>query len=360
MSAVPGAHRPAARLAVTLAVLLLGGIVTAGPAAAIEDPTRPSGRVVYGPNCTDGFVRIAVTNGSEPLTLTMGYDGVAAGPATELAAGAQATLQGREVDWGTTVVVDVAVEGADGPEDPLTFRDYTRPTEADCAAVAPPTGTEPTTSAPTTTPVPTTTVPTTTPAPAPTPTTPRPTRPTPSPTASPTTTAPTTTAPTTTPTTTPPATTAPPATPSGPTAAPTPSGPLGGTVSSGQVSPGSVVTVRGTGFTPGEEVTVSLGGVAAPLATVTADELGRVEAVVQIPQDVVLGSATVQLLGRASAASTAVDLEIAAVQTRDDGRGAPWPLMAAGLALLLLAVALAAAAARRPRRDDWASPGTPG
>lgn len=130
-------------------------------------------------------------------------------------------------------------------------------------------------------------------------------------------------------------------------------------MSSGEVSPGGVVTVRGSGFAPGELVTVSLAGVAAPLATVAAGADGRVEAVVQIPQDVVLGPATVQLLGRESAASTAVDLQVAAAETTEAGR-TPWPLVVGGLGLMVVAVVLAAAAARRPSRDDWAPPGAVG
>ncbi len=353
-----------------LVATVLATVVAAGPAAAAAaagDPTRPSGQVVYGPNCTDGFIRVAIINGNEPHTLTMTYDGVPAGPATEVAAEERTTLEGREVDWGSTVALTVAVVGPTGVEASLDFLDYTRPTEEDCALVAPPTGPDPTSAPPTTSP-PTTSPPTSTPpTTAPTtiipPTTTRPvpstTVPSPTPTTRPvpTPTTPRPSAPSSTTPASPPDTTQPPGTPGGTTGAPAPSGPLNGTVSSDQVFPGSVVTVRGTGFTPGEQVVVSLGGVAVPLATVTADEQGRVEAVVQIPRDVVLGPSTVQLLGQDSAASTAVDLRVAAVETADDGRGTPWPLMVAGLALLVVAAALAAAAARRPRRDDWAQPG---
>jgi hypothetical protein len=117
-----------------------------------------------------------------------------------------------------------------------------------------------------------------------------------------------------------------------------------------------VLTIRGSGFAPGEQVTVTLDGSSAPLATVTADEEGRVEAVVQIPQDVLLGPAVVRLVGSESAAATEVGLEVAAREATDPTGRTPWPLMAAGLALLGVAVALATRAARRPRSDDWQPP----
>ncbi len=132
--------------------------------------------------------------------------------------------------------------------------------------------------------------------------------------------------------------------------------PVGGSSSTGQVSPGSVLTIRGTGFAPGEAVTVTLAGSTAPLATVTADDQGRVEAVVQIPQDVVLGPAVVRLVGTDSASATEVALQVAARDTPGSSGRTPLPLMAAGLLLLALATALAVRAARRPRADDWAPP----
>jgi hypothetical protein len=116
-----------------------------------------------------------------------------------------------------------------------------------------------------------------------------------------------------------------------------------------------VVTIRGTGFTPGEQVSVTLVGAAAPLATVTADEQGRVEAVVQIPRDVVLGPAVVQLVGEQSAAATEVALDVAARESTPVTGSTPWPLVVAGLALLAVAAALVAAT-RRPRADDWQPP----
>jgi hypothetical protein len=116
-----------------------------------------------------------------------------------------------------------------------------------------------------------------------------------------------------------------------------------------------VVTIRGTGFDPGEQVSVTLAGATSPLATVTADEQGRVEAVVQIPRDVVLGPAVVELVGEQSSAATQVALEVAARETGEVAGSTPWPLALAGLALIAVAAAMVAAV-RRPRADDWQPP----
>jgi len=352
-----------AALSAVLAGVLLAGPALAAPepdpsgaptssAAAAVDPTRTTAQVVHGPNCTDGYVRVQVTNGTADRTVVLQYDGADVGAPAALAPGERTTLEGPEVAGGATVDVQVAVSGTDGTADVVPLSSYTRPTREDCDAVGNP---PPTTSTPTGGPTapPTTSTPTTTP-----------------------TTPPTTTPPTTTPTTAPPTTTAPPATtsptapattaprpstgaPSSPTSAPaapsSPAAPPGGTASAGEVAPGSVVTIRGTGFTPGEQVSVTLVGAAAPLATVTADEQGRVEAVVQIPRDVVLGPAVVQLVGEQSAAATEVALDVAARESTPVTGSTPWPLVVAGLALLAVAAALVAAT-RRPRADDWQPP----
>ncbi|SDO84858.1 hypothetical protein SAMN05660199_02662 [Klenkia soli] len=355
--AVP-ARRPAllGGGAVTL-VLLVAGVVLAAPAlaapatgeptettgttsAALVDPARPTARVVHGPNCTDGFVRVQVTNGDVDHTVALQYDGADTGSPATLAAGEQTTLEGAEVDWGTVVDVTVAVTGAGGAEPAVDLGTYPRPSQADCDAVTAPTGTTSPTAVPPSTSGPTSQP--TTPPTAPTTTTPRPT-----------TSAPTTT-PGTRPSTSPtgaPTATAPPAT-TGTTTQP----PVDGSTSTGQVSPGSVLTIRGSGFAPGEQVTVTLDGSATPLATVTADGEGRVEAVVQIPQDVLLGPAVVRMVGTDSAAATEVSLDVAARAETDPAGRTPWPLMAAGLGLLVVATTLATAAARRPRADDWEPP----
>jgi hypothetical protein len=360
-------------LSATVLVTVLAGVLLAGPAlaapepdpsatstastsapptasAAVVDPARPAARVVHGPNCTDGFVRVQVTNGEAERTVELQYDGAGVGSAATLAPGEQTTLEGPEVTGGTTVDVQVAVSGADGTADVLPLGTYTRPTQQDCDGVVDP---PPSPTPPTSEPTPTTT------APAPTTSETPPTTPT-TPSTTPTTTPrPPTSAPTT-PRPTPSTTTSAPAS-GGSTAAPTsaptggPAAPPGGTASAGQVAPGSVVTIRGTGFDPGEQVSVTLAGATSPLATVTADEQGRVEAVVQIPRDVVLGPAVVELVGEQSSAATQVALEVAARETGEVAGSTPWPLALAGLALIAVAAAMVAAV-RRPRADDWQPP----
>jgi hypothetical protein len=341
-------------LAMTLAGVLLAAPALAEPtetpapsttASAVVDPARPTARLLHGPNCSDGFVRVEVTNGSAEHTVTLTYDGVGTGAPATLAVGERTVLEGAELDWGTRAEVGVAVTGVDGPEEPLDLGDWTRPTEEDCAAVTGPTGTTSPPTAPTSTGGTTTSSgPSGPPTPRPTPTTtatPRPTTGTPSTSPRPTSEAPAT-----------PTSSGGSTSPSVAGAAPT----VGGSSSAGQVSPGSVLTIRGTGFAPGEAVTVTLAGSTAPLATVTADDQGRVEAVVQIPQDVVLGPAVVRLVGVDSSSATEVALEVAARDTPGATGRTPWPLMAAGLLLLALATTLATMAARRPRRDDWQAP----
>ncbi|WP_131802018.1 hypothetical protein [Klenkia taihuensis] len=346
-------------LAMTLAGVLLAAPALAEPtgtptpsttASAVVDPARPTARLLHGPNCSDGFVRVEVTNGSAEHTVALTYDGVDTGTPATLAVGERTVLEGAELDWGTRAEVGVAVTGVDGPEEPLDLGDWTRPTEEDCDAVAGPTGTTSPTTAPTSTAPPSTAGPTTSSGPSGAPTT----RPTPTTTATP-------RPPTGTPSTSPRPTSEVPATPTSSGGSTSPSGAgaaptVGGSSSTGQVSPGSVLTIRGTGFAPGEAVTVTLAGSTAPLATVTADDQGRVEAVVQIPQDVVLGPAVVRLVGVDSSSATEVALEVAARDTPGATGRTPWPLMAAGLLLLALATTLATIAARRPRRDDWQPP----
>ncbi|SCX39946.1 hypothetical protein SAMN03159343_0840 [Klenkia marina] len=340
----------AALTGVLLAVPALAAPETSEPpstssSAAVVDPARPTARLVHGPNCTDGYVRVEVTNGTAGRTVTLQYDGADVGRSVTLGPGEQTVLEGPEVAGGAQVDVQVAVSSTDGAGAPIPLGTSTRPAQQDCDAVGEP---QPTSPAPTTPPT-TTPAPSSTPAPPPASTS----APTTAPTTPPTTSRPPTTtpAPTTAPAPSPGTTTAPPASSSA-------AAPPGGTASAGQVSPGSVVTIRGTGFAPGEQVTVTLVGTGVPLATVTADDEGRVEAVVQIPQDVVLGPAVVQLVGEESAAATQVALDVAARERPAAVAGTPWPLVAAGLALLAVAAALVAAT-RRPRSDDWPAPAGP-
>lgn len=335
----------AARL---VTALLLGslaavglGVVLAGPASAIDDPTQPSARLTHGPNCVDGFVRVAVTAGTETRTVTLVYDGSERLGSARLEREQSTELAGYEVDHGEQVAVSVASADGTGAETTIPVGDYTRPSQADCDAV-----TAPTSSAP----PPSTTAPSTPSSPAPAPTTPEPTPSTPAP-PPPTTPAPpsppappprSTPAP-------PPPTTVPSTTATPPPPAPAELPPPAASASSVQVAPGGVVTLRGAGFRPGESVTVRIAGARDALATVTAGGDGSVEAVVQIPRDAGLGPATVQLVGVDSAVTAGIELQVAARELTSSGT-TPLPLVVAGVSLLAAAVGLAAAAVRRPAR----------
>jgi hypothetical protein len=117
-----------------------------------------------------------------------------------------------------------------------------------------------------------------------------------------------------------------------------------------------VVTVRGSGFSPGEAVDVTLEGGAGPLATVVAAGDGAVEAVVQIPRGADLGPVTVRLVGRTSSAVTGLDLQVAARPPSLAQSSTTPPVLAAGTALLVAGTALGVATARRPRRGAHAAP----
>jgi hypothetical protein len=310
-SSARSALPPALVLLAATCVLLTGAVALAGPAAAIEDPRRPTAEITHGPSCGPGVVRIAVTNGSQPRRVALVFDGAGEQASAELAPGAQTELVSADVDWGQTVDVSVAVADPAGTAagDPIEFGTYTRPSAEDCAAIAP--ELEPA-AAPA--------VPTT-PDSSTGQQTPR---------------------------------------PSSPSAAPRvpvePVPPVGSAVGAagdqadvGPVAPGGVVTVRATGFTPGEPVTVSIVGIDEPLTTVQAAPDGSVQTVVQIPRGATVGAATVQLVGGLSAATAGMDLQVAARSRPVPAPTTPVPTLAAGFALLASGGVLGLMAARRSR-----------
>jgi hypothetical protein len=134
--------------------------------------------------------------------------------------------------------------------------------------------------------------------------------------------------------------------------------PASDTVPVASVAPGGVVTVRGSGFAPGEPVDVSLAGAPGVLATVAAAPDGTVEAVVQVPRGAQLGPVTVTLAGRTSSATSGLDLQVAARQPSLAESSPPGPVLAAGTALLVAGAAVGAAVARR-RRPGVARAPTP-
>ncbi|WP_299955056.1 hypothetical protein [uncultured Modestobacter sp.] len=326
-----------AALVVALAAggLLAAGIVLAAPAAAIEDPRRPTATVTHGPSCGPGVVRTLVTNGSEPHRVALVFDGVTEQDAALVGPGEQVELVSTDVEWGVTVDVSVAVTDEDGaPEQPLELSTYTRPSAEDCAAVTAAPTPSPTAPAPSGTTEPSTSPPSTAPAPVGEPTS------TPGPAAS-----------------SPPRSAPPSPSPSVPSTAAAEGGvpdrdqPSGtaGSASAASVSPGGVVTVRATGFVPGELVAVGIAGLAEPLTTVAAAADGSVQAVVQIPRSAALGTATVQFVGGESAATAGLDLQVAARSRPVTGPTGSPAAVAAGLALVGAAGTLGLVGARRTR-----------
>jgi hypothetical protein len=349
---------------VAAGALLAGTIGLAGPAAAIDDPRRPSAAVTHGPSCGPSVVRVAVTNGTQPHRVTLVFHGTAVQASAELAAAEQAELASEELEWGETVDVSLTITGADGTvEAPIEFGTYTRPSAEDCAAAtAPPSGAGPTpttstpsptssTSATPTDPSSSTSAPTPEPGPEPEPELePEPVPGTPTSESRP---APSTPPRTSTPAPAVPGTVEPTsAPPSLPTSDDRPRPGSG----SSSVSPGGVVTVRATGFTPGEAVTVSLLGTGGPLTTVIAARDGSVQAVVQIPRRAALGTATVQLVGASSSASAGLDLQVAARTQPLAEQPTSVPLLAAGIGLIGAAGVLGLLAARRSRTDRTTMP----
>ena len=346
---------PRARtLALTVCGLLTTGVALAGPAAAVEDPRRPVAEVTHGPSCGPGAVRALVTNGTEPHRVSLVFDGTGEQASAVVGPDEQVELASEDVAWGVTVAVSVTVADLDGTvEDPLELSTYTRPSADDCAAV-----TDPTTSAPA--PTPTATGEPSSSAPVPESTTVPPTSTAPPPSS------PEAPAPSTTRT---PSGSSPPGTPRppSPSALPTEDTDHGqqdddvatgsaGSASAASVSPGGVVTVRATGFVPGEPVTVSIAGLDEPLTTVTAAADGSVEAVVQIPRAAALGTATVRFVGGESSATAGLDLQVAArAQPAAEQAGSP-AVVAAGLALIGAAGALGLVGARRSHGRHGTNP----
>lgn len=272
-------------------VLLTAAVALAGPAAAIEDPRRPTAEITHGPSCGPGVVRVEVTNGSQPRRVALVFDGSTEQDVAQLAGGEQTELASADVDWGRTVDVSVTVIRPDGTtEAPIEFGTYTRPSAEDCAAVAP----VALTSDPATTPV-----------------LDRGT--------------------------------------DQPTWGDDDAGAETASASSDSVAPGGVVTVRATGFTPGEPVEVTLLGRDGALTTVEAAPDGSVEAVVQIPRSAALGTATVRLVGGISTATAGLDLQVAARDRPLAEQTTSVPVLAAGASLIGATGLLGLQAARRPR-----------
>jgi hypothetical protein len=124
-----------------LALLLLGaGVATAAPAGAIEDPARPDARVTHGPSCEPGGVVVQVTAGTAPYAVRLATTRAPGGEdSAELVPGETVVLRTGGVEWGETIDSRLEYTALDGSGvsyvDELAVYTFTRPTEADCAAI---------------------------------------------------------------------------------------------------------------------------------------------------------------------------------------------------------------------------------
>jgi uncharacterized membrane protein len=99
--------------------------------------------------------------------------------------------------------------------------------------------------------------------------------------------------------------------------------------------------VQGSGFQPGELVTVQLHGSDRVLGTAKAGPDGTVRAEVRVPEGTGAGAATVHLFGTRSEAEADVDLRVAAASTPAGSQaGDIVPLVAAAVTLVAAAGSL--------------------
>jgi hypothetical protein len=292
--------------------------LNASPAAAVEDPTRPDGRVTHGPSCKPGGLVVEVVGGTSPYVVRLATTRQPAGEdEATLAPGDTVTLRSGDVAWGETIDGRLEYTARDGSGD--TFVDeletysFTRPTQEDCEAVSDPSGIEAPPAAPPSAGV----------------------------------------------SSTPPSSEAVPA----PSAAGQPPAPSAGagetgasvpadrtTVSATQpVSAGGTVTLVGAGFFPGERVTIQLHGTDTVLGSGTAGPDGTVQIEVRIPDRTATGPATMDMFGHRSELVADVELQIAGHTSTvgDDGISDLIPLVSAATALVATVGALVSVAGRQ-------------
>lgn len=127
--------------------LVLGAaLATAGPAAALDDPTRPDVRVTHGPSCKPGGLVVQVVTGTAPYAVRLSTTRTPSGEdEAQLQPGETVVLRSGDVAWGETIDGRLEFTAADGSgyADELVEYSFTRPTREDCAAVARPTTPEP-------------------------------------------------------------------------------------------------------------------------------------------------------------------------------------------------------------------------
>lgn len=126
-----------------LLTLLTLGVITAGPALAVGDGTRPAVHVTNGPSCRPGGVAVQVIAGTVPYHVVLATTRDPGGEdAADLAPGQTVVLHSRDVDWGETIDSRLEFTALDGSgvsyADELDGWTFTRPAQADCAAITSP------------------------------------------------------------------------------------------------------------------------------------------------------------------------------------------------------------------------------
>ena len=304
--------RSAGLLAGFLFAVLSAGLATAGPAAAVDDATRPDARVTHGPSCRPGGLVVEVSAGTVAYAVRLATTRTPAGEdEAVLQPGETVVLRTGDVDWGETIDGRLEFAARDGSGvtyvDELEEYSFTRPTREDCEAASAPTDPEP--------------VPPTDSVPTETPTEGDGGQAAPTGTSSPS-----------------------PAPPTG--AGPSADAPDGG--SAVGVAPGETVTLSAGGFLPGERVTIALHG-SDVLGSAIAGPDGIVHTEVRIPAGTSAGAATVDLVGNESAVLADVALLVAGAESVVTGSdlGALVPLTAAALALVAAVAGLVSVAGQQ-------------
>ncbi len=121
----------------------IAGLLAAGPAAAVDDGTRPQARVTNGPSCAPGGVVVQVVAGSVPYHVVLATTRKPGGEdSADLRPGQTAALRTGNVDYGETIDSRLEYTALDGSGasyvDELTAFTFTRPAYADCAAITSP------------------------------------------------------------------------------------------------------------------------------------------------------------------------------------------------------------------------------
>ncbi|WP_212719050.1 hypothetical protein, partial [Blastococcus sp. CCUG 61487] len=137
--------RASVGLLAALALALLGaGILAAPPAAAIDDPSRPTAQVTQGPSCRPGGLVVEVVAGTSPYAVTLATTRTPTGEDDAvLEPGQSVELSTGDVAPGETIDARLEFEALDGSARPyvdeLESYTFTRPTAEDCElATSPP------------------------------------------------------------------------------------------------------------------------------------------------------------------------------------------------------------------------------